>query len=266
MVVATLALAAIVDLAIAAVLIVVGRAAWRRSHGRESRRAAALFAAWWYGLAGTVLTNALREAAGAAGVESSAWVLAALPWLHDAYIAALVVSVWGLLYYLIYLFSGRTGSFWPLTVFYALYGAVAFWLLAGMDVSGLSVGKWFVGWSYAHPETGGALLLVMTLLLLLPQIGAALAYATLLRRVREPGPRRRIAIVSAALAGWLGLTLLAPFLQLGRFEWWQAGGRLVGLAAAVAILYAYLSTPPAVGRLPPARMDPALLARVKDLV
>lgn len=269
MAVATLLAAALVDLGIALTLLFVGWRVWRRTRSPSgARAAAAAFATWWVGLAVTVLANALRELVAGLGLEGASFVPGFALVLHLALVAGLVASVWGLLYYLVYVFSGRRGAFWPLAAFYAAYGAVAAWLVWGMRPDGFVPGKWFVGWSYAKPTVGGPLLVVMTLLLLLPQLGSAAAYGTLWFRAPEGAMRRRVALVSVALIVWLGSSLVAPFLQLGRFEWWQAGGRLVGLAASLVILYAYVRLPDVQGPLPaPARSrDEALMARVRELV
>lgn len=265
-VVASLLAAALVDSAITLTLGYVGWRVARRHHTPEDARAAFGFAAWWYGLAFTVFTNAWREAAAGLAVEGR--LAAVVPVAHAAYIVALVASVCGLLYYLTYIFTGRAAWFWPLVAFYAAYGAAAVWISARLSPDGLVAGPWFVQWHYARPELGGGLLLVMVLLLLLPQLAAAIAYGTLYRRTPEGIARRRIALVSTALIVWLGSALVAPALQLGRFEWWQAGGRFVGLASAIVILYAYVSTRAPIPTAPHvvARFDPALAARVRDLV
>lgn len=243
MVALPLLVASSVDVAVAILLAFVGVVVARRHASPAARRAQRAFAVWWWGLSVTTGVTASREVAGAFGVADAAAVVAVANLLQYAYVVALCAAVWGLLYYLLYLYTGRSGFFWPLATFYGLYGLVALGLIIQMRPAGISVGKWFAGAAYASPQTGGVLLTVMVLLLLLPQLVAAAAYATLYRKVENAESKYRIALVSGALFVWLGLSLVAPFIQLGRFEAWQAGGRLVGLAAAVVILMAF--RPPA---------------------
>lgn len=244
MVVLTLIAAAVVDATIAAVLATVGGVFRTADHvEKDARLALASFRAWWFGLAFTVFANALKEAIAGFGQETNAVAIAILDATSFGFIAATCVAVAGLLFYLTYLFTGRRGAFVPIVVFYALYTALALYLVAQMRPSGIVAGKWFVQWGYANPAAGGPILILLTLLLLLPQIAAGIAYLVLRRRLGDPVARYRTGLVGWALVLWLGISLLAPFIQLGRFEAWQAGGRLVALAAALAILAAY--RPPA---------------------
>lgn len=240
---ATLTLAALVDAAIVAVLVAVAAQLGRRRAAGDAGGAIRAFQVWWLGLAFTVLANALREVVAAAGVETSAPVVAALNALQYLWLAATCAAVAGLLYYLVYLHTGSRRWLGPLVAFYALYAIAAFAILARIQPDGVAPGKWFVQWAYARPDVGVGLLAVMSLLLLLPQIVGAAVYLTLRGRVAERGARYRIAMVAWPLLAWLGSALLAPAIQLGRFEAWQAGGRLVGLVASLLILAAY--RPPA---------------------
>lgn len=244
---ATLAAAAIVDAAIAVLLFYVGRVVAARKGSPPAKRALQAFGAWWDGLAFTVLVNAVKEAVAALGFEREMGVVPLLDLLQYASIVALCIAVWGLLYYLIYLFTGNERWRVPLATFYAAYALVGLAFVWRMDPAGVAAGKWFVTWAYTAPAAGGAFLVVLTLLLLLPQIVGAALYLRAARHATTALSRYRIRLVSWALILWLGITLVAPFVQLGRFEWWQAGGRLVGLVAALAILMAY-RPPPAIAR------------------
>lgn len=235
----TLAAAALVDAAIVVIFLHVAWLVARRPSSARSRRATLAFSVWWAGIGVTILANAAKEAVAAAGVHDVPAVVAVLDAFQFAYVAALVAAVGGLVAYLTYLFTGSRRSFGPIAAFYVAYGIAALWLVARMRPDGVAPGKWFVQWSYAEPQAGGSLLLLMVLLLLLPQIGAAAAYLSLRRRVADGAVRYRAGLVGWSLLLWQGIQLAAPFLQLGRFEWWQAGGRLVGLAAAVVVLLAY---------------------------
>lgn len=240
----TLAAAAAVDALVALVLVYVGWTVAIRPASAEGRRALHAFGVWWIGLAITVAINATKEGFASAGILAPAFFVA----LQYVWVAALCAAVWGLLYYLIFLFTGHDEWYWRLALFYVAYGAAAAWALAQLQPNGIiaptaTEHKWFIQWSYANPSALGVVLNVLILLLLLPQIGAAVVYLRAAGRTKDKLARFRVRVVAWALILWLGLTLLAPFVQLGRFEAWQAGGRLVGLAASLAILYAY--RPPA---------------------
>lgn len=246
MVVLTLLVAAVVDSAIAGVLAGVGRVFHGAAASVDARRALASFRLWWFGLAFTVFANASKEAVAAFGAHTSPFAVVILNAMSYAFILATCAAVAGLLYYLTYLVTGRRGAFVPIVAFYAAYTVVALALVARMAPAGVTPGKWFVQWAFLHPTSGGPLLAVLTLLLLLPQIAAGIAYLVLRRRLDEPLARYRTGLIGWALVLWLGLALVAPFVQLGRFEAWQAGGRLVAFAAALAIFSAY--RPPALVR------------------
>lgn len=231
----TLGLAATVDAAITVLLLFVGWTVSTRAASPAGRRALRAFGVWWFGLAVTVAANAIKEAVVAADLDAATFLNA----FQYAYVLALCAAVWGLLYYLVYLFTGHERAYWPLATFYALYATTALWVIASMTPAGVTEGKWFVQWAYANPTPGGPILIVLTLLLLLPQIGAAVVYLRAASGTPDRMARFRVRVVAWSLILWLGIQLLAPFLMLGRFEWWQAGGRLVGLAAALAILVAY---------------------------
>ena len=273
--VTTLGAAAVVDFAIAALPVVIALRFRQEHASTEARAAVAAFQVWWLGLGFTVFTNGAREAIAAFGWDAT--LAGAFNAWQFVYIIATCASVAGLLYYLIFLFTGHSRWLRPLVGFYVIYAIVALALLARLQPAGVAPGKWFVQWSYANPGgLGAAVLGLMSLLLLLPQIVAAALYVLLRRRGIDPAARRRVTIIGVALLVWLGSTLIAPFVQLGRFEAWQAGGRLVGLVASVAILRAYaesgdhaarvLARDAEAGRGASAASHAALLARARELI
>lgn len=249
MVLLRLAAAAVADVLIAGVVLYVGSRFWRRPATPAARQALRLFGLWWVGLATIGLVNALWEAAAAFGLEGGGIFPLLVAGVY-AYVLALCVCVWGMLYYLAYLVTGRTSLFWPLTIFYGAYAVAAWVLLAQLHPVGLNVARWFVGWNYASAGATADLYAGAVALLLLPQLAAVVGYASLVFRVHEPLARRRIAVTTSSLFLWLALPVVGELLRLGRFEAWQAGSRLIGLAAALAILLAYRGSPgfPAFGR------------------
>lgn len=266
----TLGLAALVDLATAGLLAFTGWHVLQRHPRGPALVATRAFSLWWFGLAWTLLLTAAREGAAAVGAADALGAVV-VP-AHATYVVALCVAVWGLLYYLLYLFTGRTGWLWPTAIGYGVVALAALALSARLEPRGLAVSKWFVGWDYGDAAAGGPFVLLTFALLLVPQLAAAIAYATVARRAEDPILRSRIHRVSLALIVWLGLSFFAPFLQLGRFEAWAAGGRIVGLAAAVVIARAFTHDlahdATRRGRLPRAarKVDPAFAERVRSLI
>lgn len=225
-----------------------------------ARRANLLFGVWWICLAVGVGLNALWEAAGASGTTRAAWLTAT----DYVYVLSIVGAAWAILYYVLYVFTGRRGIFWPLTVFYAAYAALGLWTIWRIQPTGLNVSTWFVGWDYARIDAVGPLLGILVILLILPNLIAIGAYATLGRKLVEPQARRRVMLVTVGVLVWLLTPVLGDATGLSRVELWQAGSRFLMLAAAIAILVAFgpkLRVP-----TPRASRDDALAQRILELV
>lgn len=201
----------------------------------DARQAWQLFSVWWYGLAASTLINGLLSLFGAFG-------LADLPlFLTATYINILVICValLGLLYYLIYLFTGDRRAFLPLTIFYVAYYVLLVYYITASSPSHVDVGRWNATVAYRVP-LAGPLFLIVVALLLLPQIIGGLAYFTLFFRVREATQKYRVLLVSWSIIVWFGSPLLALAGGLAEQDWWQLASRFIGLAAALTILMAYL--------------------------
>src|SRR6185295_13977394 len=94
---------------------------WRLSKrvisSSEARLAWGSFTVWWYGVAATTLIGGFQSFLGALGFTS-------LPiFVTATYINILTIclALWGLLYYLIYLFTGNRRLLVPLAGFYMTY-------------------------------------------------------------------------------------------------------------------------------------------------
>ena len=81
---------------------------------------------------------------------------------------------------------------------------------------------------------------MLIVLLLLPQIIGGFAYFTLYFRVTETTQKYRILLVSWSIIIWFLSPLAALAGGLAEQDWWQLASRLIGLAAALTILIAYL--------------------------
>jgi len=212
---------------------------WRLSKrvisSSEARLAWGSFTIWWYGIAATTLIGGFLSLFGAFGLTS-------LPLFVTAtYINILVIclALWGLLYYLIYLFTGNRRLLVPLAVFYMTYYVLLVYYITASIPGDVNVGRWSATLAYRTPLTGPFFGLLIVLLLL-PQILGGFAYFTLYFRVSDATQKYRILLVSSSIIVWF----LSPFVALAgglaEQDWWQFVSRLIGLAAALTILMAYL--------------------------
>ena len=211
---------------------------WRLSRrvisSSEARLAWGSFTVWWYGLAATTLIGGFLSLFGALGVTS-------LPlFVTAAYINILIscLALWGLLYYLIYLFTGNKRGLVPLAIFYMIYYIlVVYYITAGMPEN-VNVGRWETSLVYRVPPTGPFVAIVLAMLLL-PEIIGGLAYFSLYFRVKEVTQKYRVLLVSLSIIIWFLSPLISPAGGLTQQDWWQFASRLIGLAPALTILMAY---------------------------
>ena len=193
------------------------------------------FTVWWYGLAATTLIGALLSLLGAVGFTS-------LPLFVTAtYINLLIIclALCGLLYYLIYLFTGNIRSLILLAIFYLIYYILLVYYITASSPDDVHIGRWNTTLVYHSPLTGTFFVIIL-LLLLLPQIIGGLAYFTLYFRVSDLTQKYRVLLVSWSIIVWFISPLIAQAGGLAQQDWWQLTSRCIGLAAALTILMAYL--------------------------
>ena len=212
---------------------------WRLSKrvvpSADARQAWRLFTLWWNGLAASTLINGTLSLFGAIGLTD-------LPlFLTATYVNLLVIcaALWGLLYYLVYLFTGNRRALLPLTIFYAAYYVLLLYYTTASIPSHVEVSRWSAAVAYRVPLAGPFFLMIVALLLL-PQIIGALAYFTLYFRVRETTQKYRVLLVSSSIIVWFASPLVALAGRLAEQDWWQLTSRFIGLTAALLILMAYL--------------------------
>ena len=199
-----------------------------------ARLAWQLFGLWWYCVAATTLVGGILHLLGAFNIVSLPFFVA----LTYVNILLICIALWGLLYYLVYLFTGSQRFLVPLTVFYILYYILLVYLITVSDPARVEITRWTTQLVYAHPLTGPFFSLALVLLVF-PQILASLAYFTLFFRVREATQRYRILLVSWCIILWFGSAFVASAAGLSQEDWWQILSRLIGLGAALGILCAY---------------------------
>lgn len=212
----------------------------RRLAGRQvsdyAGLAQGLFVLWWAALGASSLLGAVQIL-----LYVSGW----LPgWLHDTVgslsLLLIVIGLWGLLYYLVFLYTGRRGAWAPLAAFYLLFYAAIEGLTQFYDrPTTLSDNGWNI---VERPvvELPDVTLWLFLLFLVGPQIGAAFAYLRLYGKAQDATQRYRIGMVSGSIIVWFGSALVAGLADIGAAAAWQITSRFLALAAALAILAAYL--------------------------
>lgn len=233
----TLAIAGLVAILAAGVYAYVGFQLARRAGLPDGRRALAFFALWWGALAVNLAGVAATYLLAAAGVLTFELQLVG-SWLQRL---LLCLSVFGLMEYFLVLLTGRS-HVWLLGIVYAGLLAALLYGMQWQQPTSLFVGEWRTDLLYARGDFLPTRI-VSLMLVLLPPFVASLAYLRLFWRVRDPAIRYRIALVSGALIVWWAIAVIAgqrPLLDVG---WVQLANRFGSLAAALAVLAAYV--PPA---------------------
>lgn len=231
----TLLFGAALSILSAVIYFYVGRVLSRRRVANpDARLAWTVFVVWWYALASSTLIGAVLSLLGAFNIAG----LPLFVTLTQVNLLAICIALFGLMYYLIYLFSGSQRLLVPLIVFYvAYYILVIYYVQASMPV-GVSIGRWSAALEYEQPARG-PLFLVVLVLLIFPQVIGSLAYFTLYFRVKTATQKYRILLVSWSILIWFLSAFLASIAGLGQQDWWQVTSRLIALTASLAILLAY---------------------------
>lgn len=228
----------LLSLASVAMFLLVARTVWVRPVSHESQRARNAFVVWWAVLGFVTLVGLVLQLPGA---TSS---VAAYVALTIVLLGLLCVGLWGLLFYLVYLFTSRRGIAVPLGLGYALVFVffVAF-ILAG-DPVGFETGPNGRELEYNHPIESGPLYWTAIALLIVPPLAGAAGYLSLYWKVDQPVQKRRILLVSMSILVWFGSSLIGIGLGASESQVWSLVSRAISLAAAVTIYYAYSGLKP----------------------
>lgn len=238
---ATLVTGVVVTLATAAVLAYVGRLTLHRRVSPRASEARTAFAAWWWAAAAVLAVGALHTLAGLAGVRA---VDLHVLLLHVRAVP-LAVAVWGLLFYLLYVYTGRAWLRWPVAAY-----AIAFYVyfLVYIELAGpwrVEVTPWEVRVLAIEPAAPAATL-ALGLLLGAPLTLASVLYGSLYFRLEERTQRFRVALVSLAFAALFATILVGFALRLETRTWFPLLYQVPSLVAALVVLFAH--RPPAWAR------------------
>lgn len=196
----------------------------------SARVANALFGVWWIALGIVFLIlPILTVPPRLLGYENLPLAVTIL----NAVFMLIVAAVWGLVYYLAYLYTGSRRIFWPITAFYVGLAFVLLFLIAwlhpvGFDATGRV--------SYEREALPGGTGVVLGLFFSGPVVLAALAYGSLFFRVKEAAARYRVGMVSGAFLLQFGWSLVSSMLQLNRR--YPNSATLSFISSAIAVLAA----------------------------
>lgn len=217
----------------------VGRLVAARPVESKARLASGAFAAWWYVLAFFAVYGAFGDVV----TMADRWTVPILVAVTHVILLVLLVAIGALVYYLVYLYTGREWTWKPLLAFYGLFWVFLVYWIESLHPNGLKAGPLSPTLAYETDPTGSAASTAIGLLLILPIIAAAFAYFTLFFRAKEPTQRYRIAVVSLSILLWFSFSLVGSLAGVSQSLAWIILSRAVSLGAAASVYFAY--RPPA---------------------
>lgn len=244
----------LVDLALQLVVAVLyGLVAWTIANREVSDRARLpnqAFSVWWWGLA--VLTGAgILWTVGSWVREPS--LAGFMAYLHFV-LLLIMVAFSGMLYYFLYLWSGKSNLWVPISVFYfGLYIFFVYYIQLQEPISLDADG----GLAYANDLSESTWATVISVTWLLPPIIGAGLYLGLLRRVQEPLLRFRIGLVASSVIVWFLISIGGSVAGAAQdADWWTYLSRAIS-AAAASLTYIAYRPPPVVRRW--FKLDPPIM-------
>jgi hypothetical protein len=207
----------------------------RKLDNEGDRLAWLAFRIWWIGLGLTTAFGAVRVLMVVANIDS----LDAYVWQGLLNTLVLCVALWGLLFYLLYLYTGNRRWALPLGIFYVLfYTGLVIYSFFVLKPQGVVLEGGVATVQYAV-EPALAYSFVLITLVIAPQILATLAYFSLYFRLQDRAQKYRVLLVSISILVWFGSPVLAFGLGVSQLPWWMWVSRLLTLAAVVVIYWAY---------------------------
>lgn len=221
----------------AAVFAYVGWRLRRRRVEGHHARAWNLFLLWWFAVAAEFATSGtISLLAGAGAIDHVGY--ATVIYLNLAFLAA---AVFGLMYYLLYLFTGSPRVAYVLVPVYLFYWGLLTYMVTWMDPAGVGVGSWRAFLTFDRLIGPEFRTLSAALGRWVP-IAGALAYLSVVRFADDPTKRYRVVLVAASVLVWAVSQEIASHVRLAP-DWWTVANRAAAVAAAVAMFLAYV--PPA---------------------
>jgi len=203
-----LAVQATVALATGLVYVFVARLIMNRHPSTDARLANSMFAVWWGAFGLLEFSVGAYQVPAAFGFQDLALVIALL----NLILLLIVVALWGLVYYLVYLYTGSSRSFWPITILYMILAAAMLYLVAWIEPTGFKADGTL---SYTRQLTGFPSIAI-GLAFSLPVVLAALGYGSLYFQAQARTQRFRIGMVAGSFLAWFSWSALSALLQLSQ--------------------------------------------------
>ena len=214
----------------------VGRAVHGRPVGPEARIARDSFAWWWYLLA--IITAIAALATGVTALQL--WTLDALVVFTQALLVTIMVALAALLYYFLYLLTGKRGAWKPIAAAYGLYTLAVLWYIQVAHPVAIAYGTWGASLEYANDLSDSPAATALGLLLLAPVLLGALGYFGLFFRVHDRSQRFRIATLAGAFIFWFGSSIVASYvLNITDNAWWRLLSNGIALLASYVVYIGY---------------------------
>lgn len=221
-------------LVVASVYFYVGRVVGRRRVSFEARTATTMFSVWWYALAILSVVSAATATLTVLEVTELA------PYVALLYLAfaPLCVALAALLFYLVFLFTGSHRALMPIAAVYGVFYVYLLGLIAYYNPIGFHLQDTRMAWDFEKTSSQGVGVFLVVLMLV-PHIIGAFAYASLYFRVEDRTQRYRIALVSGSIFVWFLSSFAASLAGVSRTAWWPYVSQIIGIMAALVILAAY---------------------------
>jgi hypothetical protein len=212
----------------------VGWVLTRRAAPEKGRAARIMFCLFWYSAAVIFACQGLQNLAAGLGAPSFGLVSA----LDQATTPFYCLAAAGLLYYSLFLVTGRERLLFPILGYYLVLFVALRWRIEDARRLGVVTGDWFVGFEYASPLQG-PVYTALVALVALPLLVAIVAYATLYFRVDDRAAKYRILLTTLGLFVWILTEALAYTSGFASTTAGEVTRRLVALASTVIVLFAY---------------------------
>ncbi len=225
---------AVLPIATAALLAYVGFIVSKRQVPPQDRPAMLGFGVWWFSAAAILFIVGIRIVFYILGVRESAAYMT----MTSLIAVPLSVGLAGLVYYLVYIYSGSRQAVYPIVVFYLFFMLFVLYYFGLPGERTVHATHWSIQLEGGEPVPGwmGA---VFGLLVAGPVLLAVLAYGSLFFVVKTPEQRFRVISIFSAFALWFTPLLLGFLLGFNGSSWFPLVYQLPGIPAAALIILGF---------------------------